>query len=121
MHDPKALVEELLFENVAGLVPICVEKIMTLTISDWEQYPLPRAQIALRYTPIDAIVSLWPHESSELRVGAAAAKAVVVQDAAAKGVAVHDTAAKAVAVQDFAMKDTAEGTLMVACMEDNGF
>ena len=70
---------------------------------------------------MDAIVSLWLHESSKLRAGAAATEAVVVQDAAARAVAVHDTAAKAVAVHDFAIKDTAANTVVVACMEGNGF
>ena len=85
----KALAEELLFEDAAGLIPVHVEKDMTLTISDWEQYPLPQAQIT--YAAMDAIVSLWLHESPELRAGTAAAKAVVVQDAAAKAVVVQDT------------------------------
>ena len=53
---------------------------------------------------MDAILSLWLHESPEHRVGAAAAKVAVVQDAAARAVAVHDTVAKAVAVHDFAIK-----------------
>jgi ribonuclease D len=73
---------------------------MTVTISDWEQYPLPQAQIT--YAAMDAIVSLWLHESPELRAGAAAAKAVVVQDAAAKAVVLQDTANawKAMAFKD---------------------
>ena len=66
-------------------------------------------------------MSLWLHESPELRAGAAAIKAVVVQDAAARAVAIHDTTAKAVAVQDFAIKNTTATTVVVACMEDNGF
>ena len=63
---------------------------MTLTISVWEQYPLPQAQIT--YAAMDAIASLWLHESPELRVGTAAAKDVVVQYVAANAVVVQDTA-----------------------------
>ena len=37
----KGLAEELLFEDAAGLIPVHIKKDMTLTISDWEQYPLP--------------------------------------------------------------------------------
>jgi hypothetical protein len=55
---------------------------------------------------MDAIVSLWLHESLELRVGTAATEAVVVQDVAAKGVVVHDTAhASASAWKTMAVKD----------------
>ena len=100
----KALAEELLFEDAAGLIPVHVEKDMTLTISDWEQYPLSQAQIT--YAAMDAIVSLWLHESPELRPGTAAAKAVVVQDAAAKAAVVQDTSnAPARAWNAMAFKD----------------
>ena len=55
---------------------------------------------------MDAIVSLWLHESPELRAGTAAAKAVVVQDAAAKAAVVQDTSsAPASAWKAMAFKD----------------
>ena len=111
----KALAEELLFEDAAGLIPVHVEKDMTLTISDWEQYPLPQAQIT--YAAMDAIASLWLHESPELQVGTAAAKAVVVQDVAAKAVVVQDTAnAPASAWKAMALKDIRD---LRRCREDS--
>ena len=60
----KALAEELLFEDAAGLIPVHVEKDMTLTISDWEQYPLPQAQIT--YAAMGATkVTLYKHKNME--------------------------------------------------------